>query len=92
MIWPRCGAGSARDHAVPDGRVPRGREDHAAKELAAGNQALRLTPDEWTIPLFGEPDADGKRDMLEGRLVCIAMQAPCLRTSVVLDFGLLGPG
>jgi hypothetical protein len=61
------------------------------KELAAGHRTLRLTPDKWTIPLFGEPDTDGKRDMLEGRLVCIAMEALCLRTSAVLDFGLWGP-
>ena len=26
-----------------------------AKELAAANRALRLTPDHWMIPLFGEP-------------------------------------
>ena len=26
-----------------------------AKELAAAHRALRLTPDEWMIPLFGEP-------------------------------------
>jgi AAA domain len=37
-----------------------------AKELAAANQALRLTPDHWMIPLFGEPLADGKRFVLEG--------------------------
>jgi predicted kinase len=43
-----------------------------ARELAAEHRALRLTPDEWMIPLFGEPDADGKRDVLEGRLIRIA--------------------
>ena len=61
-----------------------------AKELAAAHPALRLTPDEWMIPLFGEPDADGKRDVLEGRLISVAMQALRLGTSVVLDFGLWG--
>ena len=40
-----------------------------AKELAAANRALRLTPDHWMIPLFGEPMADGKRFVLEGRLI-----------------------
>jgi predicted kinase len=62
-----------------------------AKELAAQHHAIRLTPDEWTIPLFGlcwrEPLARGKRDVLEGRLISIALQAPRLETSVVLDFG-----
>jgi AAA domain len=42
------------------------------------------------LPLFGEPDADGKRDVLEGRLICTAMQALRLGTSVVLDFGFWG--
>ena len=49
-----------------------------AKELAAQHHAIRLTPDEWMIPLFGlcwrEPLARGKRDVLEGRLISIAWQ------------------
>jgi predicted kinase len=61
-----------------------------AKELAAANRALRLTPDHWMIPLFGEPMADGKRFVLEGRLISIALQALRLGTSVVLDFGFWG--
>ncbi len=61
-----------------------------AKELAADHRALRLTPDEWMIPLFGESNPDGKRDVLEGRLVSVALQALRLGTSVVLDFGFWG--
>ena len=61
-----------------------------ARELAATHQALRLTPDHWMIPLFGEPMADGKRFVLEGRLISIALQALRLGTSVVLDYGLSG--
>jgi predicted kinase len=61
-----------------------------AKELAAAHRALRLTPDEWMIPLFGEPMADGKRFVLEGRLITIALQALRLGTGVVLDYGLWG--
>ena len=60
-----------------------------AKELAAANRALRLTPDDWMIPLFGEPMADDKRFVLEGRLISVALQALRLGTSVVLDFGLV---
>lgn len=59
-----------------------------AKELAAAHRALRLTPDEWMISLFGEPKANGKRDVLEGRLIAVALQALQLGTNVVLDFGL----
>ncbi|MGH3220773.1 MAG: AAA family ATPase [Streptosporangiaceae bacterium] len=59
-----------------------------AKALAAAYAALRLTPDAWMIPLFGESDAGGKRAVLEGRFIWLALQALRLRTSVVLDFGL----
>src|SRR3954453_20629745 len=61
-----------------------------AKELAAAHQALRLTPDHWMIPLFGDSMADGKRWVLEGRLISVALQALRLGTSVVLDYGLWG--
>jgi Predicted kinase len=61
-----------------------------AKELAAANRALRLTPDHWMIPLFGDSMADGKRFVLEGRLISVALQALRLGTSVVLDYGLWG--
>jgi predicted kinase len=58
-----------------------------AKELAAEHRALRLSPDAWMIPRSGESEADGKRDVLEGRLIWVALQALHLGTSVVLDFG-----
>jgi predicted kinase len=61
-----------------------------AKQLASAHQAIRLTPDHWMIPLFGDSMADGKRFVLEGRLISVAMQALRLGTSVVLDFGLWG--
>lgn len=44
-----------------------------ARKIAHEDKAVRFSPDEWMIPLFGttwrEPDADGKRDVLEGRLL-----------------------
>jgi len=61
-----------------------------AEELAAARRALRLTPDHWMIPLFGDSMADGKRFVLEGRLISVALQALRLGISVVLDFGLWG--
>ena len=61
-----------------------------AKELAAVHRALRLTPDHWMIPLFGDSMASGKRFVLEGRLISVALQALRLGTSVVLDYGLWG--
>jgi predicted kinase len=61
-----------------------------ARELAAVHRALRLTPDHWMIPLFGDPMAGGRRFALEGRLISVALQALRLGTSVVLDYGLWG--
>ncbi len=58
-----------------------------ARQIAAEHGALRLTPDEWMIPLFGDSQANGKRDVLEGRLISVALQALRLGTDVVLDFG-----
>jgi predicted kinase len=40
------------------------------------------------IALFGQSQPDGKRDVLEGRLITLAIDALRLRLSVVLDFGL----
>jgi predicted kinase len=59
-----------------------------AKHLEAEEAALRLTPDEWMIPLFGEAEADGKRNVVEGRLLELGLRALRLGVNVVLDFGL----
>jgi len=59
-----------------------------ADELAVTHRALRLTPDDWMIQLFGEPTAGRKRDLLEGRLILVALHTLRLGTNVVLDFGL----
>ncbi|CAA9332319.1 MAG: hypothetical protein AVDCRST_MAG48-3196 [uncultured Friedmanniella sp.] len=61
-----------------------------AVALAAEHRALRLTPDVWMIPLYGASDPDGKRDVLEGRLVSVALQALAVGVDVVLDFGFWG--
>jgi predicted kinase len=58
-----------------------------ARELAPAQRALLLSLDEWMIPLFGEPDAGGKQDVVEGRLISVALAVLRLGTSVVLDFG-----
>ena len=58
-----------------------------ARQIAADHGAIRLTPDEWMIPLLGEPEADGRRDILEGRFVWLALQALRHGSNVVLDFG-----
>jgi len=58
-----------------------------ARELEAAWGALRLTPDEWMIPLFGQEQPEGKRNVLEGRLIWLALSALRLGVDVVLDFG-----
>ncbi|MCX4546352.1 ATP-binding protein [Streptomyces sp. NBC_01565] len=58
-----------------------------ARQLAEEHGALRLTPDDWMIPLFGVSDADGKRDVLEGRMLWLALEAVKLGTNVVVDYG-----
>ena len=58
-----------------------------AKRLEAELPAVRLTPDEWMVPLFGELEAGGKRDDVEGLLIGVAMRSLRLGADVVLDFG-----
>lgn len=58
-----------------------------AKELAARHRILRLTPDEWMAPLFGESNAEGRRDILEGRMIWVAHQVLLSGSGAILDFG-----
>jgi predicted kinase len=46
---------------------------------------------EWMAPLFNDNDADGRRDVLEGRLIWVAHEVLRSRASVVLDFGCWSP-
>jgi len=61
-----------------------------AKELETSASALRLTPDEWQIALFGDQNPPDKRDLVEGKLVQVGMRAAALGTNVVFDFGFWG--
>jgi len=58
-----------------------------ARRLEAELPALRLTPDAWMVPLFGESEAGRRRDDLEGLLIRVAMRSLALGVDVVLDFG-----
>ena len=62
-----------------------------ARELARELSILRLTPDEWMAPLFGHSDAQGRRDILEGRMIWVAHQVLLSGASVILDFGCWSP-
>jgi len=61
-----------------------------AKKLETSESALRLTPDEWQISLFGDLNPPDKRDLVEGRLVQLGMRAAQLGINVVFDFGFWG--
>lgn len=61
-----------------------------ARKFEKERRALRLTPDEWMIPLFEDAEADGKRDVLEGRFVSLAACALRGGLDVILDFGVWG--
>jgi predicted kinase len=58
-----------------------------ARRLQIERRAVRFTPDEWMIPLFDAPEADGKRDVLEGRFIWLALEVLTAGVDVILDFG-----
>lgn len=66
-----------------------GKTTHAM-ELEISAPALRLTPDEWQIVLFGDRNPPDQRDLVEGKLIQLGMRAAELGTNVVLDFGFWG--
>ena len=70
--------------------LPAAGKTSRARELASEWSALRLTPDEWMIPLFGQSQAEGQRNILEGRLIWLALSALRIGVNVVLDFGVWG--
>jgi predicted kinase len=62
-----------------------------ALKLETERSALRLTPDEWQVRLFGqdaeEPEHDVRHTLIETMLWNIASRALVLGTNVILDFG-----
>src|SRR5512147_1079844 len=62
-----------------------------AKELEYEVSAIRLTPDEWHVNLFGhdifDPDHDKRHSLIEDMLWQIAARALWLGTNIILDFG-----
>lgn len=67
-----------------------GKTTHA-KKLEQERSALRLTPDEWQIGLFGqdalEPEHDARHSFIETMLWNVASRALELGTNVILDYG-----
>lgn len=77
--------GSAIVHLVVG--LPGAGKTSRAKDLEISAPALRLTPDEWQIALFGAQNPPDKRDLVEGKLVQLGMRAAQLGINVVFDFG-----
>lgn len=59
-----------------------------ARAVEERSGAIRLTPDEWLIGLFGGREPAGARDALEGRFITLAERLLAQGQSVILDFGL----
>lgn len=60
----------------------------AARRIETRHQALRLTKDEWIKALYGAENPAAASDVIEGRLIRIALRALELGTNVVIDYGL----
>jgi predicted kinase len=62
-----------------------------AQKLESEKAALRLTPDEWQVPLFGQdaeaPEHDARHGLIEAMLWNIARRALELGMNVILDYG-----
>jgi predicted kinase len=62
-----------------------------AKALEHELFALRLTPDEWHVGLFGhdvyDPEHDKRHSIIEAHLWQVAARVLALGTNVILDFG-----
>jgi len=62
-----------------------------ARMLEHEHAALRLTPDEWHVRLFGQdaeaPEHDVRHRLIESLQWEVASRALALGTSVILDFG-----
>ena len=62
-----------------------------AQKLESEKTALRLTPDEWQVRLFGQdaegPEHNARHEIVEAKLWNIPSRALALGTNVILDLG-----
>jgi predicted kinase len=61
-----------------------------ARRIEVERHALRLTKDEWMKALYGLGNPSSASDVIEGRLIDIALRALQLGVNVVVDYGLWG--
>ena len=60
----------------------------AARKFEVEYDALRLTKDEWMKALYGAENPSPASEVIEGRLIAIALRTLRLGVNVALDFGL----
>lgn len=60
----------------------------AARKFESERGALRLTKDEWMKALYGAANPSPASDVIEGRLISLALRVLTLGIDVALDFGL----
>jgi predicted kinase len=58
----------------------------AARHFESERDALRLTKDEWMKALYGADNPSSASDVIEGRLISIALRTLSLGINVALDF------
>jgi predicted kinase len=93
LVRPLLGNTGGRDLATLHLMVglPFSGKTTLARKLEQECSALRLTPDEWQVRLFGqdakEPEHDSRHSLIEAMLWNIASRALELGTNVILDFG-----
>lgn len=58
-----------------------------ARSIETSVVAVRLTPDDWLLPMFGHAEPTGVRDVLEGRMLWLAHRTLLAGADVVVDFG-----
>jgi predicted kinase len=61
-----------------------------ARRIEVEGQALRLTKDEWMKALYGLANPPSASDVIEGRLIEVALRALELGINVIVDYGLWG--
>jgi predicted kinase len=68
--------------------LPSSGKTTAAQRIEREHDALRLTKDEWVRALFGDANPPWAQDVIEARLIEVALRALELGTNVVIDYGL----
>jgi predicted kinase len=70
--------------------LPASGKTTTARRIEVERGALRLTKDEWVKALYGQENPPSASDVIEGRLIEIALRVLEMGNDVIVDFGLWG--